>query len=128
MADLGGGDLVAERAQFFFDLVGKCVDGALVDGTSLGGRGNTGDDLGPVERHAVSAALDHHQRDLFQTLTCGEAIATQRALPAATDRRTFFSRTRIDDLGVIGRADGAMHAPTVVRRLVCQEAYGRRIS
>ena len=111
--DLGARRLGATEAHGVLDRVGDALDLLERDGATLGGGEQTTDDLGPLERLHATVGLDHGERHLVDALERGEAVLAVRAPSAATHRRTFGGEARVDDLGVVGVAQRAVHLASV---------------
>ena len=72
--------------------------------------------LALVERLARCVALDDARHDQLGGLERGEALAAGQALAAPADLRALARQARVDDLGVVVRAERAMHGRRRYRR------------
>src|SRR5690606_36366333 len=99
---LGGhAQLVHHRAHRRFDLLLR--DRPLVQRAV-----HADAQLARVERLAPAVALDDDRQLEFDRLERAEALAAGLALAPAADRRAVLGRARVDDLGVLVLAEGAM--------------------
>ena len=112
--DLGARRLGATEAHGVLDRVGDALDLLERDRRDpWWRRARPADDLGPLERLDATMGLDHGERHLVDALERGEAVLAVRAPSAATHRRTFGGQARVDDLGVVGVAQRAVHLASV---------------
>jgi len=110
-AELLARHFAAEQPELVFDLEGQVCDLVVVDGAPGRRDGHAGLDLGSVERHPVTRALDHDERQLLTTLERGEPVTALEALAATADGRTIIGKSRVDHLVIEFGATRTTHGP-----------------
>src|SRR4051794_4158304 len=114
-ADLLAGELDALQSQCLLDLDPEGLEPLVGDRPVLARRPETGDDLGPIERLALTRPLHHHERRLLHPLERGETTSALEAFAAPADGAAVVGQTRVDDLVIDARAAGAAHARRYLR-------------
>lgn len=115
--DVGAGDSRTEQSHRVLDDGGDGLEPLVGHVAPLRCCAQPADELLAVERFAPAVRLDHGQWRVIDTFERREALRAGETLTATADRRALFGDARVDDLGVIGTADGTEHVPKDTARL-----------
>jgi hypothetical protein len=106
-------NLEPDGPELLFDVGDELIDRCIVE-TPVSRALDPRPELDAVERFDRATALGNEQRCFFDPFVGGEPPTARKTLATATNRRSFLTDTRVDNLVVVRSAVRTAHENTLI--------------